>query len=86
MMSEGTGASNKLSVVFGEVSYNEKDKEISFPPEKAGKKLMKSAKEIWKETSETISIKAEGNTARILEQLKNSKIHKDVLKNDEITH
>lgn len=70
------GVPKKLTVVFGEVE-TDKNRNIKFPPEKAGKKLIKSTKEIWQEAANNIRIAASDNTAEILQQLENSKINKD---------
>lgn len=72
-----SGVPNNYEVTFG--NFN-KDKygRTEFPQEKFGKKLIKSAKEIWQEAADSnIKITASDNTAEILQQLENSKIHKD---------
>ena len=69
-------------VTFGELQ-TDNNRNIEFPPEKANKKIIKSWKEIWQEASDTITIKASDNTAEILKQLEDSKVHKDALEKED---
>lgn len=63
---------NNIIVTFGELETDD-NRNIKFPPEKAGKKIIKSGAEIWKEASDTITIKVNANTAEIIKKLENNK-------------
>ena len=67
-LNEDLKPNNNIIVTFGELEtdYN---RNIKFPPEEAGKKIIKSGAEIWKETSDTITITANPNTAAIIGKL-----------------
>ena len=71
-LNEDLKSNNNIIVAFGklETDYN---KNIKIPPENAGEKIIKSGAEIWKEASDTITIKVNANTAEIIKKLENNK-------------
>ena len=66
-MNNGSEASNKLKVVFGEIKYNEKDKSIEMPPKNAHEKYIDEIKE------NIVEIVLHQNTREILRKLEASK-------------
>lgn len=80
-LNEDLKQNNNIIVTFGELETDD-NRNIKFPPEKAGKKIIKSGAEIWKEASDTITITANPNTAEIIKKLRNKLGNKTSNKED----
>ena len=66
-MNKGSETSNKIKVVFGEMKYNEKDKNIEMPPKNAHEKYIEEIKD------NIVEIVVHQNTREILRKLEAGK-------------
>ena len=72
MNNGSTNGASKVEIVFGELNYDEAEKEIKMPPEHSNKKYIEDSKENF------IEIVAHKNTREILQKLEESKNEKEI--------